>query len=341
VPAIDFSESARRVKSQGRFLAGGQALGCIKCHTFKGVQAEGVQAIDMAIMTRRLRRDWFHRYLRNPQAFRPGTRMPAAWPDGTSLLPKVFGGDTSQQIEALWRFLSDGSNAAEPYGLGREPIPLVPDKEAILYRNFIQGAGPRAIAVGYPEKANIAFDANDMRLALLWQGAFIDAARHWTGRGEGFQAPLGDNVVSLPEGAPLALLPSPTHPWPSEHARSLGYRFRGYRLSKDQRPTFLFDFDKVHVQDLPNAIAGNEYGSIVRTLSLSADAPVANLWFRAAVGQTIAPQKEGWFLVDGEWKVRVTGAGKPVVRTSGGKAELVVPIEFQGNEAKVHEHFEW
>ncbi|MDR3634293.1 MAG: PA14 domain-containing protein [Isosphaeraceae bacterium] len=341
VSVAEFSDSPRRVKSQGRFLAGSQALGCIKCHTFKGVQAEGVQAIDMTIMTRRLRHDWFHRYLRNPQAFRPGTRMPAAWPDGMSLLPKVFGGDTSQQIESIWRFLSDGTNAAEPYGLGREPMPLVPETEAILYRNFIQGAGPRAIGVGYPEKANIAYDANDMRIALIWQGAFIDASRHWNGRGEGFQPPLGDNVVPLPEGPPLAALPSPTHPWPSEHAKALGYRFRGYRLTKDQRPTFLFDFDKVHVADFPNALAGTDFGTIERTLTFKADTPAENLWFRAAVADKIEPKGDGWYLVNGEWKVRITSKSAPVVRTSNGKSELLVPVSFQDHQAVIHERFEW
>ena len=84
--------------------------------------------------------------------------------------------------------------------LGRDPIPLVADKTPVIYRNFIQGAGPRAIGVGYPEKANLAFDANDLRIALIWQGAFIDASKHWTGRGEGFQGPLGDNALALPYG---------------------------------------------------------------------------------------------------------------------------------------------
>ena len=147
-----FDESARRVKSAGRFLAGGEALGCIKCHNFKGIAAEGVQAVDMTVMTRRLRHDWFHRYLVDTQAYRPGTRMPTAWPGGKTMLPQVLDGDTRKQIEALWLFLADGRDAVEPYGLGREPMPLVPEGEAIIYRNFLRGAGPRAIGVGYPEQ---------------------------------------------------------------------------------------------------------------------------------------------------------------------------------------------
>ena len=93
-----------------------------------------------------------------------------------------------------------------PLGLGGSSIPLEPTTTAIIYRNFIEGAGNRAIGVGYPEKANLAFDANEVRLALLWQGAFIDAARHWTDRGEGFEGPLGDNVLRLHGGAAFAVL---------------------------------------------------------------------------------------------------------------------------------------
>src|SRR5437868_10838972 len=107
---------------------------------------------------------------------------------------------------------------------------LVPEKEAIIYRNFIEGAGPRAIAVGYPEQAHLAFDANNLRLAMIWQGAFLDASRHWTDRGSGFEPPAGDNVIHLPGSVAFAVLANPTAPWPTKSGRELpGYHFRGYR----------------------------------------------------------------------------------------------------------------
>ena len=55
--------------------------------------------------------------------------------------------------------------------MNKTSIPLMPTSEAIIYRNFIQGAGSRAIGVGFPEHANLAFDANEIRLAMIWQGA--------------------------------------------------------------------------------------------------------------------------------------------------------------------------
>lgn len=341
VGPVEFHEPMRKVKSDGRFLVGGEALGCIKCHTFKGIQAEGVQAIDMTVMTARLRRDWFHRYLVDPQAFRPGTRMPGGWPMGKSLLPQVLGGDTRAQIEAVWMFLSEGRNASEPYGLGRNPIPLVAAGEPVIYRNFIRGAGPRAIGVGYPEKVNLAFDANTMRIALIWQGAFIDASRHWTGRGEGFQGPLGDNVLSLASGPSLATLATGSAPWPDQPPRETGYAFRGYRLDAKGRPTFLYDFGLVHVADTPEPVASKPSAGLCRTLTLTATAPRPDLWFRAAVADTIERLDGSWYGIDGEWKLRIESADEPVIRKSGGKTELLVPVVFPAHEARIVEEFAW
>ena len=197
-PAVTFAVPMSSVKSNARKLVGGQAFGCIKCHTFNGVKAEGVQGIDMTLLPKRLKHDWFHAYVENPQSIRPGTRMPASFDNGKSVLPEILDGKPATQIEAIWLYLADGPKAQTPAGMGKQSIPLVPTSGAILYRNFIQEGGtkfPRAIAVGYPEKAHLAFDANEMYLALLWQGDFMDAGRHWTGRGEGYESPLGDNIL--------------------------------------------------------------------------------------------------------------------------------------------------
>ena len=228
----------------------------------------GVQSIDMTIMTRRLKHDWFHRYLVKPSAFRPGTRMPTAWPQGRSTLRDVLDGDPHKQIEAIWLYLSDGGNARPPQGLNRQAIVLAADKNAVIYRNFIQGAGPRAIGVAYPEKVNLAFDANEMRLALIWQNKFIDASQHWVGRGSGFQVPLGDQVLKFWDGPAFARLDSADAAWPTQPAKEMGYKFRGYRLTKDNRPTFLYEFDNVAIEDFPTGEATEPFLTLKRTLTL-------------------------------------------------------------------------
>lgn len=336
---IEIKDTVGHIKAAGRLLVGGQAFGCIKCHTFAGNKAEGVQGIELAILTQRLRPDWFHRYLRDPLAYRPGTRMPSPFFMGQSLLKTVLDGDANKQSEAIWQFLSDGTKAAIPDGVAKSLIPLVPEKEAIVYRNFIDGGGTRAIAVGYPEKAHLSFDANDLRLALVWQGAFIDASKHWNDRGAGNQPPLGDNVIHLPAGAAFARLTKPDDAWPTSKPRELDYHFLGYRLTKDQRPTFRYRVGAVEIEDFPNAVASQPHSSVRRTVTLTTKEPPDNLYFRAMVADKIEPLGDGWFRIAGEWKMRLTGDAK--VRDSGGKKELLVPVKFADGKATITQEFVW
>ncbi len=336
---VKFTVPEAKVKAAGRFLVGAQALSCFKCHTFAGHKAEGVQGIDMTLMTRRLRRDWFQSYLLNPQKVRPGTRMPAAWlANNKSFFPDLLDGKATTQIEAIWVYLQDGTKAQVPAGFGKQYIPLVPDKTAIIYRNFIEGAGSRAVGVGYPEKLNIAFDANEVRLALLWQGAFIDAARHWTDRGEGYQPPLGDNVLKLHAGAPFAVLAKPDAAWPTAPVKEQGWKFTGYHLTPDDRPTFQYAQGELKVEDFPNPTSGKE-PSLRRTLKLTAPGGVKDLYFRAAVGDKIEKLDGGWYRIDG-WKMKLEG-GTPVLRKSNGKSELLVPVQLKDGKAELVQEFVW
>jgi hypothetical protein len=353
IPAIE--APAHRVKSAARFLVGDQALSCIKCHNFEKYAATGIQAIDLTTMTRRLRHDWFHRYMLNPQAYRPGTRMPAAWPFGQTTIRDVLDGDTGKQLHAVWIYLSDGGKAAIPSGLVRDPIVLAPDKEPIIYRNFIDGAGPRAIAVGYPEKANLAFDADKLRLALIWHNDFIDASLHWVGRGPGFQIPLGDHVVALADGVSFARLDSPEAAWPGKSAKELGCQFRGYRLDDARRPTFLYTLQGAAVEDFLQPVAGDKEPSLRRTLTLTAsnsrgvaggstagDAQASGqLWYRAATGNDIQTQDGGWFSINGLLRTHIEAPAEPRLRKSGHQFELLVPLEPAERPARIVQQYVW
>jgi hypothetical protein len=341
VAKVTFREPLARVKSEARRMCGGASLGCVKCHTFAGHKAEGVQGIDMLLMPRRLQHDWFYRYLLDPQKLRPGTRMPTAWSNGISVLPDTLGGRAAKQIESIWVYLQDGGKAAIPPGLNKHAIPLVPQKEAIIYRNFLEGAGVRAIGVGYPEKAHLAFDADNLRLALVWQGEFLDASRHWVDRGAGFEGPMGENVLSLPAGVAFAVLSKDDEPWPGKSGRDLGYKFKGYRTTADERPTFLYSCAGVRIEDFPNAVAGGPSPSLRRTLTLHSDKAVDHLWFRAAVADKIEPSgARGSYRINGEWTLKIDAAA-PKIRRSGGKLELLVPVRFQDGTARIVEEFVW
>jgi cbb3-type cytochrome oxidase cytochrome c subunit len=337
-PDVRGSNVTGEAKS-GRKLIGVGGLTCIACHMFDGHKSLGVPALDLATVGTRLKFDWFRRYLLDPQSLRPGTRMPAFWPNGAAVNKDIEGGDTEKQIAAIWAYLARKDFSDEPTGLVQGKMELIPTNEAIIYRNFIEGGGPRAIGVGYPEKANLAFDADDMRLAMIWQGAFIDAARHRTGRGSGFEKPLGGSVLHGPAGPPFAMLDSESTAWPKQSGRAAGWQFHGYLLDDKRRPTFRYSWNELHFEDFPVAVAGQNDAGFQRTITVHADKPVEHLFFRAATGKKII-ENDGRFIIDDGLNLKFTGA-KPEIRGSEGQMELLVPIHFTGNEAKFVEEFNW
>jgi len=215
---------------------------------------------------------------------------------------------------------------------------LVVKDEAVIYRNFIEGAGSRAIGVGYPGQKNIAYDADQCRLALVWQGAFIDAARHWNGRGQGFQPPLGYNVYKCVEGVPFARLESKDTPWPdtarkqSKQRPDNGYVFRGYKLQGEQRyPQFCFDFEGEFVTDSFSPLEGGDgkQPRLLREIIIRESKGEGDLYFRAAVGASIEKGDADIYNIDGGkalmWFPRYLS---PIIRDSGGKKELLIPVRF-------------
>jgi hypothetical protein len=77
---------------------------------------------------------------------------------------------------------------------------------------------------------------------------------HWQGRGAGFQRPLGDNVIRLPDGPNVAILANPDDPWPTRLDRENGGRFLAYRVTPDQRPRFVYRIGAVHIEDFPTPV---------------------------------------------------------------------------------------
>jgi cytochrome c len=323
----------------GRRLVGTGGLSCISCHTFSGHKSLGIPAIDLTRMTERLNQNWFDRYVVDPPSLRPGTRMPSFWPQGKAVNQDILGGNTGNQIHAIWAYLAKGASADLPPGLVQGRMELIADKEPVIYRNFIQGAGSRAIGVGYPEHVNLAFDANEVRLAMIWQGPFIDAARHRTGRGEGYEPPLGDRVTPLPSGPSFAVLNDVQQPWPTEAGKAAGYQMRGYQLNSARRPAFHYSWNGVAINDDPIPIQGELDASFKREITIHGTVPL-NSWFRAATGTKIT-QQNGAYLIDGKLTVKIQSNQAPTLRESGGHTELLVPISAADGQAKIVEELVW
>lgn len=334
-------EPEHRLKSTGRELVGDQGLACIKCHTFGPHRATGIQSIDLLAMHRRLREDWFRRYLFDPQQYRPGTRMPTGFPNGTATIKDIYDGDPQQQIGAIWEYLRDGDRAGIPDGLIAGMIELKPVEEPIIYRNFIEGLSPRGIAVGYPEHCNLAWDADRFALTLIWHGRFIDASKHWVGRGPGAQRPLGDHVMTLEPVAAVAALPSLDATWPTGAPKEQGYHFRGYRLNERREPEFLYTGPGFSVADFPEPVASNEQeGTFRRRLTIQSNGNADSIYFRAAVGDSIEPAGDGAFLVDDVLRIGVSDSNA-VLRKSAGRDELLVPVDLNSGQSVITQTIEW
>ena len=201
-------------------------------------------------------------------------------------------------------------------------MPLVVAQEPIVYRNFITGAGNRAIGVGYPGNASIAWSTESMNLALAWRGAFIDAARHWNGRGGGAQPPLGFDVFRPAEMSPSFAVIGAGATWPAleKGGRAAGYTWRGYELDAKRMPTFRYEWQGVKVSEryevVGDALAGE--GRLMRTLKLDGKIPEGAL-FRVASAEKITPQGAGFLVEGGSFAAEIKTDSKFLVSADGAK----------------------
>ncbi len=234
----------------GRELAGVTGLSCISCHDLNGKKSLGIRAVDLAFAPKRLRSEWFRDYLIDPARFRPGTRMPSFWPEGKAIHPLVSA-NTERQIDSVWVYLNEIDQNRLPEGMEEKGnFELKPKDAPIVFRTFMKDAGLHAIAVGFPQQLNVAFDAEQVRWALAWKGKFLDAEGTWDDRFTPLAEPLGTNIFKFPIGNAL----------PEEH------QFRGYRLNAKGVPTFLYQAGAIQVEDTLEPDATGE--SLRRTLKL-------------------------------------------------------------------------
>jgi mono/diheme cytochrome c family protein len=148
-----------------------------------------------------------------------------------------------------WIWLSD--KTADSRSSPQIPIEPTGDRPAI-YRNFIKGTSPRAICFGFPGGVNLAWSADHLAPELIWTGLFMDGGRHWTDRGQGNEAPAGDEVVTLTKTKSLPA----------------AARFKGYQLDPAGNPTFAVQLASQRLLDSWKAGPLGAKPALIRTLSL-------------------------------------------------------------------------
>ncbi len=351
-------EFSPRMVAEGRLLVGNKALACVNCHAWGSHRLPGAEGLDLLVAVQRLRPEWFHALLLDPQQLKPRTRMPGGWPKGQSFFPAIEKGDTHRQIDAVWAYLAVGEKGGAPSGLtlaGQSRL-LVPGDEPIVFRTFLDGVSAHAILVGFRERTHVAFDANRVRMVLAWSGDFIETDAAWEGRGGNYAKLPSPDVVTFPEGPPLAVLPSLTAKWPADVPRAKmgtnrapeGWRYLGYRYDDKRLPTFLYRAGAVSVEESPSSDYRQANGCLVRRLRLTASEEVKDLYFRVAVGKKIV-KKDGAFLIDDRltYRIKTSSQAEPQVRSLDGQQELLVPIAFgpavkdQDREARLELELTW
>ncbi|MDB5332085.1 MAG: hypothetical protein JWP03_3236 [Phycisphaerales bacterium] len=335
VPKIaDVKES----KKAGCELVGTTGLSCIACHDFNGQKAGVVGALDLIHSTQRLKKNWFHLYLRQPARFHPTVIMPSYWPGGVSTRPTILDGDSGQQIEAIWAYLEDGGRAKKPIGLSRQSNELRVGDVAEICRGH-SPAGYRGMGVGYPERINLAFDTEEMALRVLWKGEFANAdiGAFW---------PRGTEQITFPRGIPFHRLKSLDDNWPYKgkndqvFPQDHGYQFRGYHLDATRRPTLLYHYGDVAVEDFFEDVRDKDGKAYFkRTLTFEAPEAQAPFYFRAACGTKITTKSDRAFLLD-QLQLRITSDHKGIVR-EGKPGEVLIPVTLPKGRSTLTLEYQW
>jgi mono/diheme cytochrome c family protein len=294
-------ERAKEMREAGRKLLGNTSLGCVACHNFNGKTPQN-NGIELMSSHERLKPSWFHQFLRNPNAFRPRTVMPAAWAGGKAADKSVLGGDTDRQIEAIWYYLSLGTSAADPAGVQPSDTKLLVTDSTRTYRGRSRVAGFRGIAVGFPEKLSYAFNAETGALTAIWRGEFVRVDRG--GQGSGAFHPIG-KFAALPQDLSFWVLPDEKTPWPllptmtkdapvnpdPLYPKNRGYQFKGYFMDDAAIPTFRYRIGDIDIEDRSAVGTGDEKGRLLRDLTFSAPR-AETIWFRALTGKIETESKQ-------------------------------------------------
>jgi len=314
--------SAAKVEA-GRILTGKgtNGHGCISCHDISGVLGGGTRGPDLATTQLRVRYDWYARWMHQPQRLAPGTKMPQIFIDGKAQLSTILNGDGDLQLDAMWNYFSLGPGLPMPSGMEPPKGLVIAVKErAELLRTFMpDGAGSKAVAVGYPGGVNLVFDAAQCRLGYAWAGNFLDASPVWNNRGGAPAKLLGPKFFDAPKGFPWAVTDSrsppdflkraddPSYGKPLQNDEFFGgphlVKFNGYGLDANGSPSFRYGLvddegkPRLGVVEKPEPLPITVGAGLKRTFNLEQVAGKTT-WFLAAVAtkdpRAIGPNGKLW-----------------------------------------------
>lgn len=223
-----------------------------------------------------------------------------------------------------------------------DPIRLEPAGEPTLLRSFIRwGNGKRThvVNVGDPAGVHYSYDMEEGAVLEAWRGPFLETTQMWHSRGEDQIAIPRGSVLTLTATPTLALLTGADAAWPDSMSAP-AYRAEGYALDANGYPTFLYRLGTLEVED--RAAPAADGIALLRQLHLRAPGESSGVYARLAAGEEVRRLDDGSYAVDDfSYYIRPEGGAAPVIRQSGGRQELLVPVRFQNGEATVSYSILW
>lgn len=151
--------------------------------------------------------------------------------------------------------------------------------------------------------------------------------------------PLGTEVVVFPHGPQLAVLSDVNTPWPAESSKAAGMKFRGYQLDALKRPTLLYSFRNLGVEDFLSPTEANAKTGLRRTVRFT-DPPPDGLYVRLAVGK-LTPAGENTWRLGEALTLRVSGIRPALVRGKAEQQELLVPVQARDGKSQLEVEYVW
>jgi plastocyanin len=133
-----------------------------------------------------------------------------------------------------------------------------------LYRVFIAGASPAAIAVSLPNNLSYCWDAGTCRLRFAWKGGFLDNSDLWKGKGDALAKVTG-NIFFRETAFPFRF---------DEKEELPVADYKGYRLM-NRYPEFHYTVNGINVYEMVKPAADGN--GLLRTFKIP-DA-VRPVWF--------------------------------------------------------------
>ncbi|MBJ7285306.1 MAG: hypothetical protein JHD00_09400, partial [Akkermansiaceae bacterium] len=122
----------------------------------------------------------------------------------------------------------------------------------------------------------------------------------------------------------------------NQPSKELGLKFIGYQLDGEKRPTLIYSFSNLKVEDL---MTSTDKRGLQRELKFTGIS-LEGLNFKLATGKLVAIGKNSWRL-NGDLTITVNDETKPIVRGRGDKMELLVPIQNTGPNHLLKINYDW